>query len=113
MKPAKELLKGSTTMLVLNLLNSEDMYGYQMIQELKKRSDQTFVLQEGTLYPILHNLENQNCILSFWKESDQGRKRKYYSITQDGKKLLSQQKKEWKVYADAVNKVIGGACFEG
>lgn len=112
MKLNKELMKGSTTMLILNLLKSEDMYGYQMISELKKRSDETFTLQEGTLYPILHALENQNCITSFWVDTEAGRRRKYYKITKDGLKLLEEKQREWQFYTSTVNKMIGGACFE-
>lgn len=59
MKINKELLKGSTTMLVLNLLVEENMYGYQMIKALSKKSQNIFELKEGTLYPILHSLEEK------------------------------------------------------
>ena len=59
----KELLKGSTSMLVLSLLENENMYGYQMIKELSRKSKELFELKEGTLYPILHGLEQKNYIL--------------------------------------------------
>ena len=59
MKINKELLKGSTDMLVLSLLENEDMYGYQMIRKLDEKSQNVFMLQEGTLYPILHTLEEK------------------------------------------------------
>lgn len=59
MKVSKELLKGSTDMLVLTLIGKEPMYGYQMIKELSKKSENIFNLQEGTLYPILHTLEEK------------------------------------------------------
>ena len=52
----KSLLAGSTTMLVLKLLDGQDMYGYQMIEELARRSDHAFALKTGTLYPLLHSL---------------------------------------------------------
>ena len=57
MKVDKSLITGSTTMLVLSLLKDGDKYGYEMIKELEKKSDETFSLKEGTLYPILHGLE--------------------------------------------------------
>ena len=60
MKISRELLKGSTNMIVLSLLESENMYGYQMIKELSKKSQNVFEFQEGTLYPILHALEEKN-----------------------------------------------------
>jgi len=108
----KDLMKGSTTMLILNLLSTSDMYGYQMVKELEMRSDDTFTLKEGTMYPILHSLESEGMVESYWDESTSARKRKYYHITDKGKKLLNEKKKEWEVYSRTVNKVIGGACFE-
>ena len=59
MKISKELLKGSTTMLVLDLLKNQNMYGYEMIKKLKEKSENVFELKEGTLYPILHGLEEK------------------------------------------------------
>lgn len=110
MKIDKELLKGSTTMLILKLLEKENMYGYQMIKELQKKSESIFELKEGTLYPILHLLEGKNYITSYWDETT-SKKRKYYSITKKGRDLLKEKQKEWKVFSDGVNKVIGGVVF--
>ena len=112
MKIDKDLMKGSTTLLILNLLSIEDMYGYQMVKELEMRSDDTFTLKEGTMYPILHTLESEGMVESYWDESGTARKRKYYHITDKGQKLLEQKKKEWQVYSNTENKVIGGACLE-
>jgi len=105
----KELIKGGTTMLILNLLSTGDMYGYQMVRELEKRSDNIFTLKEGTMYPILHSLESRGMVEAYWEDSDSGRKRKYYHITSKGKRLLNEKKKEWKIYSNTVNRVIGGA----
>ena len=112
MKIDKDLMKGSTTLLILNLLSIEDMYGYQMVKELEMRSDDTFTLKEGTMYPILHTLESEGMVESYWDESGTARKRKYYHITDKGRKMLAHKKKEWQIYSNTVNKVIGGACFE-
>ena len=62
MKIDKSLMTGSTTLLILSLLSREEMYGYQMITELARRSDKTFELKEGTLYPILHGLETERLV---------------------------------------------------
>jgi len=105
-------MKGSTTMLILNLLSTGDMYGYQMVRELEKRSDNTFILKEGTMYPILHSLESEGMVEAYWEDSTLTRKRKYYHITRKGQKLLNEKKREWQIYSSTVNKVIGGACFE-
>ena len=110
-KVSKELLKGSTDLLVLTLIEKEPMYGYQMIKELSKKSENVFNLQEGTLYPILHTLEEKNYISSYWDEST-SKKRKYYSITENGRKQLKAKKQEWELFSAKVNQVIGGVLFE-
>jgi PadR family transcriptional regulator PadR len=107
----KSLLTGSTTMLILKLLDEADMYGYQMIEELSKKSNKVFELKAGTLYPLLHTLEQKGMVISYDKAADSGRMRKYYSITKVGRRHLNDKKKEWKAYTDAVNDVLGGACF--
>ena len=112
MKINKELLKGSTSILVLSLLDKDDKYGYQLIQELKSASDNVFELKEGTLYPILHGLEEAGAIVSNWEETDKIRKRKFYSITENGRKLLHDKKKEWFFFTKSVNSVIGGLIHE-
>lgn len=110
MKINKELLKGSTSMLILNLLKNENMYGYQMIKTLKERSENIFEFKEGTLYPILHSLEESEYIVSYWDETN-SKKRKYYSITNDGKKILKEKEREWNLFTSSVNKVLGGELF--
>jgi DNA-binding PadR family transcriptional regulator len=104
-------MTGSTTMLILRLLENSDMYGYQMIEELEKRSQNIFTLKAGTLYPILHTLEQQNMIESYNAEFDSVRPRKYYHLTKNGKKLLEEKKAEWKTYSSAVNQVLGGINY--
>ena len=110
MKIGKELLKGSTDLLVLTLIEKEPMYGYQIIKELSQKSENIFNLQEGTLYPILHALEEKNYISSYW-DATTSKKRKYYTITKEGKKHLKNKKEEWKTYTNGVNSVIGGVLF--
>ena len=114
MKINKELLKGSTTVLILSILNRKDMYGYEMTKEIDLRSKGIFSFKEGTLYPILHNLENANYIESYWDDSNGGRKRKYYKITDNGKKLLLEKESEWKLFSETVNSVLweGNLCLK-
>lgn len=111
MKVDRELLKGSTNLLVLSVLENENMYGYEMIKKIKTKSENLFEFQEGTLYPILHKLEEKGFISSYWDEVS-GKKRKYYSITDEGKKQLKSKKEEWKEFSTRVNQVIGGVLFE-
>lgn len=68
MKISKELLKGSTELIVLSVLEDKAMYGYEMIKDLKTKSKNVFEFQEGTLYPILHKLEEKQWISSYWNE---------------------------------------------
>lgn len=104
----KSLLTGSTTTLILKLLEEKDMYGYQMIETLARKSDDTFNLKAGTLYPILHGLENDGMVESYDDNAEGARIRKYYHITSKGRKLLQEKKQEWEVYTSAVNKVLRG-----
>ena len=65
----KELVKGSTSMLVLGVLEEKEMYGYQIIKELEQRSETVFALKEGTLYPILHVLEQDGFLEAYWEDT--------------------------------------------
>lgn len=108
LKVDKELLNGTTDILVLSLLEEKAMYGYQIIKEMDKRSEGIFDLKEGTLYPLLHKLEGRGLLRSYWDSGDGNRKRKYYSITPKGKEYILDKKKEWSIYAKTVKKVLGG-----
>ena len=107
MKFDKSLLSGSTPLLVLSLLEAEDMYGYQMVTELARRSDDTFDLKEGTLYPLLHALEKGRYVRSYLKPAPSGRERKYYHLTDAGRRQLEYKTQEWRVFSQKVNKVLG------
>ncbi len=106
----KKLVSGNTAMLLLQLLSEKDMYGYEMTETLKQRSNSMFELKAGTLYPLLHTLEVQNNLTSYEKEV-QGKIRKYYRITKEGRRTLSKKKEEWCGYAKAVSQVIGGTAY--
>lgn len=93
MKIDKELLKGSTTMLILKLLDSGDMYGYQMTKELELRSDNTFTLKEGTLYPILHSLESNQMIEAYWEDTESARSGNIIGLQRMVKNSLRRKKK--------------------
>jgi len=114
MKLNKELVKGSTAMLVLSVLEKQDMYGYQIIKTVALLSDDVFSMNEGTLYPILHALEKNGDLSAYWSDTDVGtRRRRYYAITAQGKKVLAEQKQQWETYSAAVGKVLGGASLVG
>ena len=95
-----------THLLVLSLLAGEDMYGYQMILELARRSDHTFEMKEGTLYPVLHSLERYGLVEAYQQEAPTGRVRKYYRVTRRGLELLSEKKAEWEQFSHGVDQVL-------
>ena len=103
---SKNLVSGSMTMLLLKLLSEQDMYGYEMISVLRERSENVFELKAGTLYPLLHSLEEKNLLESYEQEA-LGKVRKYYSITKAGRKLLREKETEWREYSQAVTGVLG------
>ncbi len=101
----------SNIMLVLAMLEDEDKYGYQIIRELECRSDHTFLMKEGTLYPILHSLEERGEVRSYERESNEGRFRRYYKLTRQGIKTLTRCRREWAKFCKSFGKVVGGeAC---
>ena len=101
-----DLLKGSTLTLVLKCLSTQEMYGYELIKLLEQKSKGTFTLNEGTLYPILHSLEEDGMVESSWSEKEGARRRKYYRITRKGRKLLEDKKQEWSLFRTAVDHVL-------
>jgi DNA-binding PadR family transcriptional regulator len=108
MKIDKGLIGGSTILLLLSLLEETDRYGYEIIKELESRSDNAFQFKEGTLYPVLHKLENSGYVESYMAKGDTGKERRYYRITKNGKKQLIEEKKKWEMFSSSINKVIGG-----
>ena len=106
MKFDKGLVAGSSTMLILSLLEGGDMYGYQMIEELSRRSNDAFQMKEGTLYPILHALEKDKCIEGFEQTAPTGRVRRYYRITPKGLALLDEKQAMWAEFTEKVNAVM-------
>ena len=106
----KSLISGSTTLLILSLLEEKDMYGYEMIDTLKGKSNNVFELKAGTLYPLLHSMEEKGWLIVYEQEAG-GKMRKYYQLTKEGKKQYKVKKEEWKEYSEAILQVIGGVCF--
>ena len=104
----KSLITGSTTTLVLKLLEEKDMYGYQMIETLSEKSDETFNLKAGTIYPILHNLEKLDIVESYEEKGHNDRVRKYYHLTSKGRNVLKEKQIEWVKYSSTVNKILDG-----
>lgn len=106
----KSLVSGSMAMLVLKLLEDGDKYGYQMIEELRRRSDDTFHLRAGTLYPLLHGLEEKGLVTAYEGEAAAGKPRRYYRLTKQGWGALREKETAWNDYARAVGRVLRGGA---
>ena len=93
-------------MMILEVIAQGPSYGYEITQTVSERSDGFFELKEGSLYPALHRLERQKLLRAFWREAD-GRRRKYYELTDAGRAELAARKKTWLGFAAGVNGVLG------
>ena len=101
----RDLIAASVTPLLLALLAEEESYGYRIIQRVREYSDGTLEWSEGMLYPVLHRLEKRGLISSHWKVSDQGRRRKYYALTDAGRAELARQRAEWRAVQRTLNRI--------
>jgi len=105
-----QIRKGSTSTLILSLLSEEPMYGYQITQELQRRSEGYFEMKEGLLYPALHQMEQDGLIRSEWQTVAGARQRKYYSITEEGRKVLARSVTEWTTFTAKLMRMIEPHC---
>lgn len=94
--------KGVLELIVLVSVNKRDMYGYELVLEVSKVVD----VNEGTIYPLLKRLTNENYFETYLQESTEGPSRKYYKITVLGQKRLKELKDVWKEFSDSVNNFI-------
>ena len=93
----KELVAASSAPLVLAVLAEGESYGYAIIQRVKELSGGEIEWSDGMLYPVLHWLEKEKWASSRWGESESGRKRKYYALTDKGRKAMKEQQEQWRV----------------
>ena len=104
-----EMLKGHLDMIVLASLAAGPAHGYAVIEEIKRRSGQTFDLPEGTVYPVLHRLEAAELLSSRWQTAESGRRRRVYSLTRRGTKALGEQREIWQKFSAAIGGLLGAA----
>ncbi len=103
-----QIRKGSTPVLILSLLAEQPMYGYQITQELERRSEGYFAMKEGLLYPALHQMERDGLLSSEWRTIAGARRRKYYFITEVGREVLADSVVEWQTFIERLRGIIGG-----
>jgi PadR family transcriptional regulator PadR len=101
-----QFLGSAVEMLILEVTGQGPTYGYELAQTVGERSNGYFELKEGSLYPALHRLERQKLLRSSWRQAD-GRRRKYYELTEAGRADLASRKKSWLSFTAGVNGVLG------
>jgi len=104
---SRELTAASAKPIVLAILARGESYGYEIIQEVKRRSNGEIHWAEGALYPVLHRLERQGLIESVQRLSDRGRRRKYYRLKDEGHKALATERKHWMTTHDVLTSLWG------
>lgn len=104
-----QILKGHLDMIVLAALSGGPAHGYAVIEAIKRRSAGAFDLPEGTIYPVLHRLEQAGLLASKWSTTDAGRHRRVYALTRRGERALQQQRETWARFSDAVQALLDGA----
>ncbi len=102
---SKELTAASTIPLVLSILSEGENYGYEIIRKVRSISGNEINWKEGTLYPILHKMEDKGLIDSFWSTYN-GRKRKYYRINDAGRRTLSSELENWQMIFNALKSLL-------
>ena len=98
----KELVAATSTALVLSILIEGDSYGYEIIQRVLKLTNAELRWTDSMLYPVLHRLEKKGWGSSYWQASPTGRKRKYYSVSDEGMDELEERKRQWRIADDAL-----------
>ncbi len=103
------LLWGTVDMLILDVVSRGPTYGYQIAQSVLSQSKGYFELKEGSLYPALHRMERQKLLRSYWVDTDEGRRRKFYELTPAGRKALKDRREEWQRFTAGVDGVLGAS----
>src|SRR5471032_2463883 len=107
MKLSKKTLDGNMDTLLLAALSDGPSYGYQMVQDLNAKAPGILKTGEGTIYPVLHRLEERDLIQSSWRAGETGRQRRYYRITPKGKKALIENRLQWAALKGLMTTVLG------
>ncbi len=105
--PDPEWKKGSAELLILSLLEDQPRHGYDISKLIQTRSGGALRFHVTSLYPLLHRLENDGWIAGRWVEKSEQRRRRYYSITPRGRKLLESRRKSWRDFVAAVSRITG------
>src|ERR1700751_1131355 len=114
MAPAKsDLPQGTLDMLILRVVSPGPIHGYAIAQRIQQISRDVLQVQQGSLYPALHRLENRGLLAAEWKASDTGRDAKYYRLTAKGQTELKSETESWKQLAKAVRLILESSEANG
>jgi transcriptional regulator len=105
MKPV-DLVQGTLDLLIMRIVSSQPMHGWSIAQRIQQVSNAQLQVQQGSLYPALHRLEQHGWMESEWGESDNNRRAKFYSLTSAGRKKLAQEIVQWDRLSAAISLVI-------
>jgi PadR family transcriptional regulator len=103
----RELKKGSAELLILSLVEARPRHGYDISKLIEQRSRGTLRFNVASLYPLLYRLENRGWIQGRWVEKEGQRRRRYYRLTPEGRKVLASQRRGWQVFVAAINRIAG------
>jgi PadR family transcriptional regulator, regulatory protein PadR len=105
--PDNEWKKGSAELLVLSLLEDQSRHGYDIAKLIQVRSGGALQFHVTSLYPLLYRLEKRGWVEGLWVEKAEQRRRRYYKLTAEGKKVLRSQRKSWKDFVTAISRITG------
>lgn len=108
-KPKSDLLQGTLDLLILKTLELESMHGWGISQRIQQISESVLQVNQGSLYPALHRLEEQGWITANWKTSENNRQAKYYALTRLGRSQLIEERENWLRLSAAVGRIVGTA----
>jgi PadR family transcriptional regulator PadR len=108
-KPKSDLLQGTLDLLILKTLELEPMHGWGITRRIQQLSDSVLQVNQGSLYPALHRLEEQGWISASWKTSENNRQAKYYALTAKGRRQLAEETENWIRLSAAVSAIVQGA----
>jgi len=106
-KPKSDLLQGTLDLLILKTLELESMHGWGISQRIQQISESVLQVNQGSLYPALHRLEEQGWITANWKPSENNRQAKYYALTKRGRTQLVEERENWLRLSTAVGRIVG------
>ncbi|MBI9010435.1 MAG: helix-turn-helix transcriptional regulator [Tenericutes bacterium] len=105
---SSDIIRGNIDTIILKLLQEKDMYGYEIVNEIKIRTNNLFDIKEATLYSVVQRLEKRDLITSYMGEKSHGRTRRYYKITAFGKAYYLELVREYKVLKEIMFNILGG-----